>query len=288
MSHSDRRRLRHRPFAAEILYSRGETLCLADLNTANLDTAVEDISKSNSTKSAKVSTTAVDASDSAAVNVWIDAIITEYERLDCAANIAGIRDPFRPLREKSDEEWDRVMNVNAKGVFYCMRKECNVMKEGPSIVNACSMAGLQGTPGIGCYAASKHAAAGLTKTAAGEEGPRGIRNNGAGVFRIALCYGSRLVSLLHCKSGCVSNTDIWTAVALGVIRTQMTACLHSADDKGGASGGDTELLQSFLVRNAIKRMEEPEEVSRVIAFLLNDDASFQTGTLVPVDGGYGC
>ena len=115
-----------------------------------------------------------------AVDDWITATVKHFGRLDCAANIAGVttkeaRYPF--LAEVSNEEWDHVIGVNTTGLFYLLRAQLRVMRDGASIVNASSGTGLVGRPGMAAYSASKHAVIGLTKSVAKEYGPRGIRVN---------------------------------------------------------------------------------------------------------------
>lgn len=85
--------------------------------------------------------------------------------------------PHGGLRESTEDEWDFVMGVNAKGVYNCLRAQLNNIKEGGSIVNFASIASLVALQSQGPYAASKHAVLGLTKTAAREEWSRGIRVN---------------------------------------------------------------------------------------------------------------
>jgi NAD(P)-dependent dehydrogenase (short-subunit alcohol dehydrogenase family) len=114
------------------------------------------------------------------VDAWIAATVARFGRLDGAANIAGVttkeaKYPF--LADVSNEEWEFVMGINTTGLFYLLRAQVRVMKEGSSIVNASSGTGLVGRPGMSAYSASKHAVIGLTKSVAKEYGSKGIRVN---------------------------------------------------------------------------------------------------------------
>jgi NAD(P)-dependent dehydrogenase (short-subunit alcohol dehydrogenase family) len=156
-------------------------LALCDVNESALTTLVEELTSQHS--GSKISGKKVDVSSSEQVNNWIQSIVSDHGALHGAANIAGVEGRpgakvFANLVDIPDEQWDFVIGVNLTGLFYCLRAELRVMGQGGSILNVASIAGLMGRPGIGAYGASKHGVVGLTRTAAKENGPRGIRVNG--------------------------------------------------------------------------------------------------------------
>jgi NAD(P)-dependent dehydrogenase (short-subunit alcohol dehydrogenase family) len=113
------------------------------------------------------------------VAAMVERTVREFGGLDCAVNNAAVEGEVLPLIEQSPETYRRVMAANVDGVFFGLRHEIPALitRGGGTIVNVSSIAGLRGHPGIAPYVASKHAVNGLTKTAAIEYGPRGIRVN---------------------------------------------------------------------------------------------------------------
>lgn len=169
-----------------------------------------------------------------------------YGRLDCAVNNAGIEGVSASTAECTVENWDRTLAINLKGVWLCMKYEIGRMLEqgGGAIVNMSSVAGLVGFRGLPAYVASKHAVAGLTKTAALEYAQAGIRVNG---------------------------------ICPGVIRTAMVDRI---------TGRDPEVEAQFAALEPVGRMGTPEEVAEAVVWLCSDAASFVTGHLLAVDGGF--
>ncbi len=169
-----------------------------------------------------------------------------YGRLDYAFNNAGIEGVPAEIQDGREEDWDRAINVNLKGVWSCMKYQIPIMLEqgGGSIVNCASIAGLVGFPNLSPYVASKHAVVGITKTAALETAQKGIRVN---------------------------------AVCPGVIKTPMIDRF---------TGKQKEAEQAFIAKKPMGRMGEPEEVATAVLWLCSDEASFVTGQALAVDGGW--
>lgn len=176
----------------------------------------------------------------------VAAPLDTFGRLDWAFNNAGIEGPSVPLTEVAEDDWDRVMEVNLKGVWLCMRDEIPAMRAsgGGAIVNCASIAGLVGFPGAAAYVASKHGVVGLTRTAALENAASGIRVN---------------------------------AICPGIIHTAMI-------DR--YTHGDRGIEAQLAAGEPVGRMGTPEEVADAAVWLCSSEAGFITGIALPVDGGW--
>ena len=173
-------------------------------------------------------------------------IVATYGRLDAAHNNAGIQTSQRPMAEITDEEFDRTVAVDLKGVWNCMRYEIRQMlrQGGGAIVNTSSQGGVTGFPGQAAYIACKHAVIGLTRTAAIDYAAQGIRIN---------------------------------AVCPGVIRTPMAEELLRRNP---------DLEQELVRDIPAGRMGRPDEIAHAVLWLCSDDASFVDGHALLVDGAF--
>lgn len=191
-----------------------------------------------------------DVSDAAEVAALVAGAVDEYGRLDCAVNNAGIEGRIVPIVDQTEDNYDAVMSINAKGTFLCLREEIRhmVAEGGGAIVNLSSVAGLVGFPGLSPYVASKHAVIGMTRNAALEYGKAGVRVN---------------------------------AVCPGGIDTRM---LDSLADQ--STGGAQNSRQMMAPLHPIGHIGTPEEVANLIVWLCSPQGSFMLGAIVPVDGGY--
>ena len=177
----------------------------------------------------------------------IAAAVEHYGRLDVLVANAGII-PLRTITEATPEDWDEVMSIDGRGMFLTCKYAIEQMLQngGGSIVCLSSISGMAGQSSQSTYGPAKFVASGLTKHLAVEWADRGIRVN---------------------------------AVAPGTIRTERVRQLP--DEPGGA-----EYIEQIIRMHPMGRLGEPEEVARAIAFLASDEASFITGAILPVDGGY--
>jgi len=162
--------------ATALAFAReGAKVVIADRNVQRGEETISMIRDAGGTASFR----RTDVSVAAEIEALVGYTMTTYGRLDLAFNNAGIEGDVKPLVDQSESNFDAVMDTNVKGVWLSMKYEIPRMLEqgGGAIVNSSSVAGVVGFPGIGIYAASKHAVIGLTKTTALEYSPQGIRIN---------------------------------------------------------------------------------------------------------------
>jgi len=186
-----------------------------------------------------------DVTREADVAALVAATVAAYGRLDCAFNSAGIDIEDSRITECDESVFDRIMGVNVKGTWLCLKHELQQMEAqgGGAIVNAASIAGLKGAPLMAAYAASKHAVVGLTRSTAAEFAKRNIRVN---------------------------------VVCPGVIRTPMTR--RHAEQAAA-------MPARMAAMHPMGRIGEPDEVAAVVLWLCSASASFVTGHAHAVDGG---
>lgn len=189
-----------------------------------------------------------DVSDSSFCSAAVDSVVGAHGRVDVLVNAAGTI--HRADSQGTDDaDWQRVMGVNVDGTYYMCRAAIAHMRAagGGAIVNFGSIWGEVGAPGVTAYCVSKGAVHQLTRALALDHVEENVRVN---------------------------------AVAPGEVNTPML----SSQRETAPSAADLQALADATI--PMKRLAEPEEIARVVAFLASDDASYMTGAIVPVDGGY--
>ena len=227
---------------AKAFADAGASVVLADRDGEALGTAADALRSAGHEAIGLV----CDVTDGAQVTAMIERTVATYRRVDAAFNNAGVNSDSAPLLDTDDQEFDRILSVNLRGVWNCMKAELRQMlaQGSGAIVNCSSIGGMVGSKGRSAYSASKHAVVGLTRSAALDYAAQGIRIN-------AVCPGM-----------------INTPMAVAVTRNY-----------------DPAIVTAMVAREPIGRFGEPEEIAAAVVWLCTPAASFMVGHAMAVDGG---
>jgi len=234
--------------AAKELASKGASLMLVDYNEEALENAKKELTQAF--PDVTILTTVADVSKEEAVRKYVDETVKHLGRIDGFYNNAGIEGKQASITEYDINIFKKVIDINLMGVYYGLRYVIPVMQKQQygRIVNVASVGGIRGVLNQMPYVASKHAVSGMTKNA-------------------ALEYG---------KEGILTNT-----IAPGAILTPMVAEAFREVNPKDPKAAEAE----YAKRNPTRRLGQPEEVAKVVAFLLSDDNGYISGQTIAIDGG---
>jgi len=221
----------------------GSKVVAVDLNFEGVEAVVKEIEANDGTAQAL----AVNVSKREDVENMIDTAVETYGTLDILVNNAGIMDRMEPVGDVEDEDWERILAVNTKGVMMAMRQAMPIFleKEAGVIINTASTGGLNGAHAGATYTASKHAVVGLTKNTAFMYAEKGIRCN---------------------------------AIAPGAVETNIMADATDVNEFGAGRTGRT--------HSAVPRSGQSEEIADVALFLASDESRFVNGHVLVADAGW--
>ncbi len=228
---------------AKAFAESGASVALADQNEKAVRSAVDALTAQGHKALAIV----CDVSDDARVEAMVAQTVATFGRLDMAYNNAGVQNVLAETADTTREDYDRVMRINLRGEWSCMKYELQQMRRQGrgAIVNCSSLGGLVGGAERGIYHAAKHGILGFTKSAALEYAARGIRIN-------AICPGL-----------------IWTPMVDQMVEA-----------------GQGEAMKAMETSIPMGRVGRPEEIANAVLWLSSDAASYITGQSISVDGGF--
>ena len=228
--------------AANAFDTEGASVVLADVDKSAVEKATNDLISAGHQAKA-ICCNVADEDDVASM---IESTVASFGRLDAAYNNAGVQSPLMNLTDVKGAEYDRVVDINLRGVWNCMKYELRQMQKQGSgaIVNCSSIGGLIGIAGRATYHATKFGVIGLTKSAALEYASQEIRIN---------------------------------AVCPGTIETPMVKEMLEKEP---------DAMQEILREQPIGRLGQPEEIANAVLWLCSPASSFVVGHALVVDGGY--
>ena len=226
---------------AQAFAARGAAVAIADVSADNSRDVADEIVRTGGQSLGLTCDVTVSSDVQTALRQTIEA----FGRLDFAFNNAGIEQPPTPLADITEDQWQRVLDIDLRGVFLCMKYEIPLILAagGGTIINTSSGAGVKGFLGGGAYGAAKHGVIGLTRCAALDYAPANVRIN---------------------------------AICPGIIETPMMDRF---------SGGTPEGRERVIGQEPVGRMGRPEEIASAVMWLCSDNAAFTVGHALVVDGG---
>ncbi len=229
--------------AQAVLFAKeGARVIAADINVEGVKETEKQIKEAGGEALA----VELDVSSKASVEEAVQKGLEKYGAIDVLSNTAGILDGYAPTLETSEELWDKILNINLKGVYYVTNAVLPQMIErsGGVVINIASIAAFVAGGGGAAYTSAKHAIAGYTKQLSFDYGPKGIRAN---------------------------------AIAPGAVETGMTKQIF---EEGSAA------VMEAVNSVPAGRYGQAEEIAAAALFLASEDASFVHGAILPVDGGW--
>ena len=229
--------------AAKRFLAEGAKVLLIDVNQRELERTVADLN------SDRVAGFTADVSSEKDVKAYAAHAVERYGKIDVFFNNAGIEGPNAPIAEFPEDGFDKVMQVNVRGVFLGMKYVAPHMQDGGSIILSSSIAGLMGSGNFVAYTTSKHAVIGIMRDTAIDLAPRGIR-----------------VNTIH----------------PGFVESEMLLRIARRQQPGVA---DAELLRQLGAQAKLGRCVTPEEIADAVAFLASPESRMITGQTLVIDGG---
>src|SRR5690606_33179839 len=227
---------------AKLFLQEGAKVVLVDINEEALNNTKSLLDSEN------VSIFKANVTNAEEVQGYVNHTVETFGKIDIFFNNAGVEGIVKPITEYPEEEFDKVININIKGVWLGMKSVLPQMNEGGSIINTSSVAGLKGFPSMTAYVTSKHAVIGLSRTVALEAAPRKIR-----------------VNTIH-----PSPVD-----------NRMMRSL----EEGYAPGQGEAVKKDFEESIPLKRYATNDDIAKAVLFLASDESQFITGSKLLVDGG---
>jgi NAD(P)-dependent dehydrogenase (short-subunit alcohol dehydrogenase family) len=227
---------------AQLFLDNGAKVMLVDLKEEDLQKTAKELNSEN------VKYCTSDVSKVADIKNYVNETVKAFGKIDIFFNNAGIEGVVKPLVDYPEDVFDKIIDVNIKGVYLGNKYVLPQMNDGGSIILTSSVAGIVGFSGLSAYVTSKHAVVGIMRVSALEAAPRKIRVN---------------------------------SVHPSPVNNRMMRSI----EEGASPGHAHEVQTQFEISIPLGRYAEPIEIANLVLFLASDDSQFITGTTQIIDGG---